>query len=440
MKNILLLGAGRSATYLITFLAEESIKNNWKVFVADAHTEHISKFNSSHLSIVKADLNDSNKRDDLIKWSDVVISLLPPSMHILAAKTCLAFGKHLLTASYCSKEMAELDAVARKKNITVITELGLDPGLDHMSAIAMVHKINKLGGNIFSFKSYCGGLVDTQSDNNPWHYKFTWNPRNVVLAGQGGTAKYLENGQLQYMPYHQLFKNTTKITIGNEGEFEMYPNRDSIAYMKQYGLENVSTFIRGTLRRPPFCKSWNALVQLGLTDDSFEIEDLSTTTYAQFLQSFLPSAHGTMAEKLTTFLGISEDNEVYKNLEWLGLFSEEKIGLVLATPAQVLQHLLAQKWKFEMNDHDMIVLYHEFVYELGGKTKKITATLVEKGESHNDTAMAKTVGLPLAIACKLIMAGSLNLPGVHIPVKSEIYEPILSELPNYGLHFEEIDS
>ncbi len=436
MKNILLLGAGRSASYLINFLSEESVKNKWKVFVADAHVEHILKYNSSHLSVVKADLNDDQKRDDLIKWSDVVISLLPPSMHILAAKTCLAFGKHLLTASYCAKEIAELDTVARKKNVTIITELGLDPGLDHMSAIEMIDKIKKDGGKIISFKSFCGGLVDTGSDNNPWHYKFTWNPRNVVLAGQGGTAKYLENGKMKYVPYHQLFRNTLKINIGEEGEFEMYPNRDSISYMTKYGLEDTETFIRGTLRRPPFCICWDALVQLGLTDDSFEIEDLSTTTFVEFLQSFLVNTSGTTEERLTTFLGIDAQHEIYKNIEWLGLLSDKKIGLVMATPAQVLQHILSQKWKFEDVDQDMIVLFHEFIYQKEGKNTKITATLVEKGTNNIDTAMAKTVGLPLAIATKLLMTGNLNLPGVHIPVIPAIYEPVLAQLQEYGLQIE----
>ena len=431
MKKILILGAGRSSASLISYLLQHK---EWHITVGDfseeSAKERVKGYDNARA--IAFNINNEALKQEEITKADLVISMLPPLYHLTVAETCVELGKHLLTASYMSPEIAALDEKAKQKDVIILMECGLDPGIDHMSALKEINKLKEGGGKITSFNSYTGGLVAPESDNNPWHYKVSWNPRNVVLAGQG-TVKYLQDGQYSYIPYHKLFSRTEKIVVTGHGEFEGYANRDSLKYLSVYGLDNISTFIRGTLRKPGYCEAWNVFVQLGITDDSYVLENSTTLTYKDFISSYLPVSDKSVKDCLREYLQLEE--EVLFKLEWMGLFNDEKIGMEHFTPAQVLQQLIERRWKLEKVDKDMIVMQHKFGYQLHNKKKELTSSLVVIGDDSIYTAMAKTVGLPLAIAAKLILQDKIKLTGVHIPVVQELYEPILTELEEYGIIF-----
>lgn len=437
MKNILVIGAGLSSSYLIKYLLQHAKKENWHVSIADQNKslaeEKIGK--SKNATAIAFDINNKQERQQAIKQSDIVVSLLPPTLHVVAAKDCIEFKKHLVTASYVSAEMQALDKAAKKAGVLLLNEIGLDPGIDHLSAMEMIHNIQAKGGEIISFKSFCGGLIAPEFDNNPWNYKFTWNPRNVVLAGQA-TAKYLENSLIKFIPPNRIFDQTETVKVDGQGVFESYANRDSLGYITPYGISSAKTVLRGTLRKKGFSKSWNLLVQLGLTDDSYTIQHSETLTYRDLMASFLSGATTQNVEEVfCSFLNISKSSKEYKRVAWLGLFSHDLIGLKTATPAQILQQLLQKKWFLEKTDLDMIVMKHEIVFTVGKKEQKESSTLIVKGEDKTYTAMAKTVGLPMAIATKLILQGKIQAQGVCIPITKEFYEPILKELATLGVSF-----
>ena len=439
MKNIVILGAGRSATVLIQYALDTALKNGWTVTVADSDLNAaIQKVAGNPAGkAVALDALDPERRQDLIRQAGVVISLLPPHLHTLVARDCLHIGRHLVTASYLTPEMKELDQPARQKGLIFMGEMGLDPGIDHMSAMEKIHEIQAKGGRLTSFQSHTGGLIAPESDDNPWHYKFTWNPRNVVLAGQG-TAQYLENGQVKYLPYSRLFKRHLKIQVAGLGEYEVYANRDSLPYRELYGLQGIPNLLRGTIRASGFCEAWNALTQIGLTDASYSIPHAGELRYCDWLESYLPaSAEGSLQQRLASMIGLSSDSEPIRKMEWLGLFGEEQIPLQNASPALILENLLLKKWTLQPGDKDMIIMQHRFDYELSGKNKRLTSTLVMKGKDESDTAMARLVGLPLGIFAKQVLEGAILAPGVHIPVEKEVYQPVLAELAQYGVTFME---
>ncbi|NPA37171.1 MAG: saccharopine dehydrogenase [Chlorobi bacterium] len=438
--SVLVIGAGMSAARLINYLEQHSEKYNWKLTVADKHTASIKKIVRPETKVVRFDIFDDKKREKLIKEVDVVVSLLPARFHIEVARTCLKFEKSLFTASYESDEMRELADEIEQKGLLFLNETGLDPGIDHMSAMNIIDRIKAEGHKLLDFESFTGGLIAPDSDDNPWHYKFTWNPRNVVVAGQGEPAKFIQEGKYKYIPYNRLFRRTELIEIEGYGRFEGYANRDSLKYIKQYQLEGVPTVYRGTLRRPGFCRAWNVFVQLGMTDDTYYMENTENMTYREFVNSFLyyhPS--DSVRTKLFHYMHIDQDSDIIEKLDWLELFSNKKLGLKKATPAQALQHILAKKWKLKPDDRDMIVMWHKFIYREKGKRsrKELTSSLVVEGKSRTDTAMSQTVGLPLAMAVKLYLTGKLKVTGLRIPNFKEIYEPILEELKEYGIEFKE---
>ncbi len=441
MQNILVIGAGRSASSLINYLLSHSVKENWNVTVADVSLDLVKQKTAGHANAraIQFDINNDGQREEEIKRADIVISMLPAFMHMNVAKDCVRFKKHLATASYVSKEMRELDAEAKASGIILMNEIGLDPGIDHASAMKVIDHIHEQGGELTSFQSFCGGLVAPEYNDNPWGYKFSWNPRNVVLAGQG-TAQFIENGQYKYIPYNRLFTQICTVNVDGYGTFDAYANRDSLSYRKIYNLEKIPTMLRGTLRMPGYCKAWNVFVKLGLTDDTYKIEASDTLTCKQLLEAFLPQGRQSLKEKLIAFMGNEMDAETLSKIEWLGVFEDRKIRLKDASPAQILQDLLEEKWLLKENDKDMIVMQHEFEYALAGKNKKIVSSLVVKGEDQTYTAMAKTVGLPLAISAKLILQGKIKARGVTIPTTKEIYEPVLAELETLGVRFVEKES
>ena len=443
MKNILIIGAGRSASSLIKYLLDKSEAEKLQLTIADLSEELANKKANGHpnATILVLDIFDEIARRNAIQQADIVVSMLPAHLHIEVAKDCIFFKKHMVTASYISPAMQELDAEAKANNLILMNEIGLDPGIDHMSAMKVLDEIRAKGGNIILFESFCGGLVAPESDTNMWNYKFTWNPRNVVLAGQGGAAKFIQEGTYKYIPYSKLFRRTEFLEVEGFGRFEAYANRDSLKYRSVYGLDNALTCYRGTIRRVGYSRAWDILVQLGMTDDTYTMEDSEHMTYREFTNSFLPyHPTDTVEIKLRHAQKIDQDDIIWDKLVELDLFRSDKIvGLKNATPAQILEKILTEKWTLQPHDRDMIVMYHKFGYELNGEHKQIDATMVCIGDDQIYTAMSKTVGLPVAIATLKILKGEITTPGVQLPISKEVYEPILEELERYGVVFKEIE-
>ncbi|GAB4409684.1 MAG: saccharopine dehydrogenase C-terminal domain-containing protein [Bacteroidia bacterium] len=440
MKQILILGAGRSSTVLIQYLLDVCSAQGWLLTVGDL-SEELARRKAGDAACVRTirfDVHDSDQRADEISRADVVISMLPAMFHGLVAQSCLHFGKHLLTASYMSDEIRGLDAEARRKGLLFLMECGLDPGIDHMSAMHVIDQIRQAGHELTAFETFTGGLIAPETaQDNPWRYKFTWNPRNVVLAGSGH-VKFLQEGTFKYIPYHRLFRRTEIIYIPEHGYFEGYANRDSLKYLDVYGLRGIRTLYRGTLRRPGYCRTWDIFVQLGATDDSYEMEGVATMTHRQFLNAFMSyDPHNTVELKLAHYLNLELDGEEMHRLRWLGMFDSEPVGLERGTPAQILEHILMKKWAMQPEDRDMIVMWHKFDFLDEGRPRQIQSHMVIKGDDAEHTAMAKTVGLPLGIAASLLLQGRLTETGVHIPVTTALYDPILTALRDHGVDFVE---
>jgi saccharopine dehydrogenase-like NADP-dependent oxidoreductase len=439
MKRILIIGAGRSTSHLIQYLGNLAKEKNWHITIADINIEMArSKVFNDYMQAFFLDISDIKNTDEAIQDTDIVVSMLPAHMHISVAKLCLKHRKNLVTASYMSDEMIALSKEAQNKNLIFLNEIGVDPGLDHLSAIKALNEIRNDGGEILDYESFTGGLVAPGYDNNPWKYKLTWNPRNVVLAAQGGVVQFIQEGQYKFIPYNKVFRRTEIIDIEGYGKFEGYANRDSLKYRETYGLENVRTMYRGTLRRPGFCRAWNCFVELGATDDSY-ILDCENMTYRDYINNFLAYHPTDSVEiKLRQYLKIDQDDvDLWEKLVWLGLFENKEIGLRKATPAQILQKLLEEKWCLSPNDKDMLVMWHKIIYQKNNKKYKRELSMVCLGENETYTAMSKTVGLPLGLATKHILDGTYSQRGAVLPISADIYEPILSELSEYGIVFNE---
>lgn len=502
MKSILLFGAGKSATVLIDYLLEKSLSNDWQLIVADADEKLLLEKTKQHESagIVVIDIGNEAKRRALIEGADLVISMMPPALHILIARDCIDKGKHLLTASYADENILALDESAKEKNILILCEMGLDPGIDHMSAMALLEDIKSKGGVVHSFKSHCGGLVAPESDDNPWHYKISWNPRNVVLAGKAG-AKFKEDGEIKAIKYEQLFDTSHLVDTGIEeiGMQGFYPNRDSLPYLELYGLHEANTFIRTTLRHPDFMYGWRNIVELNLTEENKNVDTneltfheffkahLEKNGFGEWLQQKLNESFSQTKSLLDNLMKLIEAEEVavetgeeipenfmmvdetgdLKNIEleeiktnaastvalkmheanltlkqlfYLGMDDKEtQINMGTCSPADVLQLALETKLALKPDDKDMIIMLHEIEYSIAGKNKYVRSSLVVKGEDNHHTAMAKTVGLPLAIAAELILNNQLHLSGVNIPILPEIYEPVLTRLADMGIQFSDFE-
>lgn len=432
MRHILLIGAGKSATTLIDYLFNHAAEQNWIITVADMNLKEAERKVSGRENgkAVELDIRNKEQLDVIIQKNDLVISMLPAHMHMEVAQLCVYYKKHLVTASYVSDEMQKLDEEAKKQGVILLNEIGLDPGIDHMSAMRVLDQLRESGCKILGFETFTGGLLAPESENNPWKYKFTWNPRNVVMAASGGAVKFIHGGMFKYIPYHKVFRRTERINMGELGMFEAYANRDSLKYLKLYQLENVKTLYRGTLRRPGFCRAWDIFVQLGATDDSYIIEGSVDMTHREFINSFLLYHPTDSVEiKLAHAMRIDMDSDEMLMLEWLGIFSDERIGLTKSsTPAEILQRILEKKWTLSQDDKDMIVMLHKFQYELNGNHHQIHSSMSVTGDDAMNTAMAKTVGLPVGIGAKLILNGRITTKGVRVPVWKEIYIPVLDEL------------
>ena len=441
MRKILLIGAGKSTSALIKYLKEKSNEEKLQLIIGDLSLANAEKFAGDHpnTKAIQLDIFKAEERQTAIKEADIVISMLPARFHIEVAKDCVNFNKNLVTASYVSDEMQALDEEVKQKGLTFMNEIGVDPGIDHMSAMQVIDRIRAKGGKMLLFESFTGGLVAPESDTNLWNYKFTWNPRNVVVAGQGGAAVFMQEGKYKYIPYHRLFRRTEFLEVENYGRFEGLANRDSLKYRSVYGLDSIKTLYRGTLRRVGFSKAWNMFVQLGMTDDTYTLQGSEEMSYRDFVNSFLPYSPTDSVELKTRYnLKIDQDDVMWEKLLELDIFNpHKKIGIKNATPAQALQKILEEKWTLAPNDKDMIVMYHKFGYEIEGKTNQIDSTMVHLGEDQTYTAMAKTVGLPVAIATLKILNKEITTTGVLRPITKEIYDPILKELAENGIVFKE---
>lgn len=433
MPGILILGAGRSSSSLISYVQKQAIKHGWQLVVGDysleAARERVAAGNYG--KAIRFDIQEPSG-ESVIAESDVVVSLMPAHLHSLVARLCLKYSRHLLTASYISPEMSDLHKEALDKGLLFLNECGLDPGIDHMSAMQVIDRIRDNGGRLLSFESFTGGLIspDTSPDN-PWRYKFTWNPRNVVMAGQS-TAKYLLDGRYQYIPYQQLFRRITPVVV--EGmAYEGYANRDSLKYREVYGLNDIQTMLRGTLRYKNFCGAWNVLVQLGCCEDSYEMEKVESMTHRQFMGSFVAQGGNSIEASVCDALSLDPRGPEMERLTWSGLFSNELVGLQQGTPARILEHILLKRWTLQSEDKDFVVMWHRFVYEENGQRRTLLAHLTATGLNSIETAMARTVGLPLGIAACLLMQKRITTRGIAIPVTRDIYEPVLNELRALGI-------
>ena len=437
MKTILLFGAGKSATCLIEYLENCCYENNWKLLVSDANftLAHSKIKNFTTTKALSIDVTNEEKRHELVSAADMVISLLPPALHLSVAKDCVAFSKNLLTASYIDEEIKALKNDIEKKGLIFLGEMGLDPGIDHMSAMKMIHDIKKQDGKITSFKSHCGGLVSPESDDNPWHYKITWNPANVVTAGSAG-ATFLDKGKTIEIPYAEIFNDDSHI-IDVPGLFSLawYANRDSLSYIDKYQLHDMETFIRTTLRYPSFCRGWNKIIKLDLTNNKDHEEIKDCKTYEDW---FYLKKEKLASQNENIFLEDEFFNkEFVAQIDFLSLWSTETIPFPISTSAILLQYLLEKKLIMKPHDKDMIVMLHEIHYSINEKNKEVRSCLIVKGKDQMHTAMARTVGLPLGIAAKLILQNKIQVTGLHIPVIPEIYEPVLKELELNGIKFNE---
>jgi saccharopine dehydrogenase-like NADP-dependent oxidoreductase len=423
-KHVLLFGAGKSSVHLIDYLLKECELNNWSLTVADSNLRTLQSRVSatSHLRAYLLDVSNTEARVALVREADLVISLLPPFLHFMIAEDCLKYGKDLLTASYVDMLVEALKPEIKHRGILFLFEMGLDPGIDHMSALRLIHRIKAEGGKIISFKSHCGGLVAPESDDNPMHYKISWNPRNIVMAGSAG-ASFKQHNDFFHVSYEDLFQNCSEISVDGIGNLAYYPNRNSLAYMKTYELEDAETFMRTTLRHPAFCTAWSKIVAAGLTDDTEQVNE-TALTFNKWSQPILP--YVTAANR--------------HQFEFLGLFDDLPVPATLRSSADILRFLMETRMMMSPADKDLVVMVHQVEFLLDGKKQKTTSSLVIKGKDHIHTAMSRTVGLPLGIAARLILREEIALTGLHLPVLPQIYNPVLAALEEEGIKFDEITS
>lgn len=433
-KRVLILGAGLVARPMVRYLLDRG----FPVTVASRTVARAAALLDGNPlgRAVPFLVDDAAALEPLLADAALVVSLLPAYRHVDVARRCLAHGKPLVTTSYVSPQMQALDGEARSKGLLLLNECGLDPGIDHMSAMQVIHRVKGNGGRITGFISWCGGLPAPEANDNPWYYKFSWSPRGVLVAATN-PAHWLEGGAEQAIQAGTLFHNFRIVEVPGAGSYEAYPNRDSASYAPIYGIEGSTTMLRGTLRNPGHCARWDTLVRLGLLAAEPEL-DLTGMTYADLVRSCVPG-DGELAADVARHLGLEPGSPHLEALRWLGLLEHDPIPLKRGAPVDVLAELMQRKMPFAPGERDMILLKHEFVadYPETSRREAITATMVDFGQPGGDSAMARTVSLPAAIAVRMILDGRLTLTGVHRPILPELYEPILAELKELGIEVRE---
>jgi saccharopine dehydrogenase (NADP+, L-glutamate forming) len=434
-KKILVLGAGLVSKPGVTYLLNHK---NLIVTVASrtvSKAENLVKGFDSGIA-QQVNVQDVDALERLVKEHDIVISLLPWVHHLKVADLCIKHGRHMATTSYVSEGMKKLDEPARRKDLLFLNEIGVDPGIDHMSAMKIIDEVYDAGGKVVHFYSYCGGLPAPEDNDNPFGYKFSWSPQGVVLASRN-PAKYLENGKIVEIEGKNLFLNKRLETIEGLGEFEVYPNRDSMPYKDLYDLKDAETVMRGTYRNIGWCDTFKKIVDLGLVDETPR-DNLKGITYKQMMANLVgAAANEDVAEKTAAKVGLAGNSEVIRRLEWLGLFSDEKVP-ECNNHLDILSHRLQEKLYYKEGEKDMLILRHKFIVENKDKSRDmVTSTMIDFGIPGGDSSMARTVSLPLAIGVKLMAEGKIDLTGVHIPRIKEIYAPVLAELERLNIKMEE---
>lgn len=436
MKKILIAGAGKSSSALIKYLLDQSVENNWKVTIIDSNLDTIRAKTENHENAIPLaiDIMDVNLRQNAVKNSDIVLSILPPDLHFLLAEDCLQFEKHLITSSYTSDKIQALDEKAKAKNLLFMNEMGADPGIDHMSTAKIIDEIHEQGGKVVSFRSFCGGLVSKESDTNPWHYKISWNPHNIVHAGKSG-AMWLEDGIEKQLDYEELYNPEKKVIINND-EYGYYPNRDSLHYKNLFNLNDVKTFERATLRHPAFIDAWQYIIKLNLTKSDMKYD----TNNISFASWVLKQNNAKSLPELLRSIKLSRSSKAYNNLYWLGIFDLHNICIGEATSAEILQNIIERKWRLQPRDKDLLVMHHETKYLKNNEIVEHHSSMEVEGDNMIISAMAKCVGLPMAILAHKILDGQIDtkkINGVRIPKDKEIYNLVLPELEKLNIKFVE---
>jgi saccharopine dehydrogenase (NADP+, L-glutamate forming) len=439
MKNVVVFGAGLVAGAHVKYLLE----HGYRVTVASRTVGKARELAGDHPN-GRAIAFDIEKEGDsrlgeIVAQHDLAVSLLPFIYHPRVARACLRAGKHMVTTSYVKDEMRALDGQAKKVGVTLLNEVGVDPGIDHMTAMKIIHRVQKNGGEITSFTSYCGGLPAPEANTNPFGYKFSWSPRGVLLASKNA-ARFRQDGQLVEIPGSDLFEHYWTVPVEVEGKlinFEGYPNRDSLPYAETYGITSTRTMFRGTLRNVGWCATIKKFVELGLLDEA-ERDDLAGLTCAQFLAKLVgKKSAADLKAGLAARLNIAPDSFIIGNMEWLGLLSDQPLPAGPKSPVDIMTATMLSKMQYAPGERDMLILQHEFLAEYPGRKEKITSTMIDFGIPHGDTSMNRAVGLPAAVGARLILEGKLTLAGVLVPVIPEVYEPVLEELQRLGIHFDE---
>ncbi|MBU0640903.1 MAG: saccharopine dehydrogenase NADP-binding domain-containing protein [Planctomycetes bacterium] len=429
MAKVLLLGAGLVTRPLVRYLLGQP---ELALTIATRTVSKADALVAGHPQGQTTTLlaKDTAKLEKLISEHDLAISLLPAPLHPVVAELCIKYRKQMVTTSYVSPKMKSFDGPAKDAGVMILNEIGVDPGIDHMSAMRIIDDVHKRGGKVVSFKSYCGGLPAPEANDNPYGYKFSWSPRAVCTAGKN-TGRYRADGKIVDIPGPELFAHHHPLQVEGIGELEAYTNRDSLGYIDIYGLAGIETMFRGTLRYPGWCETLKRIVELGLLEET-PVTYASGTTLAQFTATFLKvKPTGDLRCDLARQLGLNASSPVLGRLAWLGLFSDEPVAITEkeTTPLDVLAARMEQTMKYAPGERDMIALVHHFIARFPGKPdEKISSTLIDYGQPGGDSSMARTVSLPAAIATRLILTGQIHVPGVHIPVIPEIYNPVLDEL------------
>jgi len=433
MKKVLVLGAG-----LVTRPHVEYLLNvpDFHVTVASRTVSKAQALISDRTNgtAVQLDVSDKAKLHELIAHNDLAVSMLPYVYHPLVAEQCIELKKDMVTTSYVSDAMQKLDGAAKEAGVLILNEIGVDPGIDHMSAVQVIHRVQKNGGEVTSFSSYCGGLPAPEANTNPLGYKFSWSPRGVLLAGKNA-ARWRKGGKEIYIPGEELFDNYWPVHIEGLGELEGYPNRNSLPYLDIYGIPDAKTIFRGTLRNLGWCETLRKLVDAGWMSD--EATDLSGLTFKQLTAKLLGTPGKDIRQEAMSRLNIAKDSYAFNNFDWLGLFSDEPLPLTEGSPLDVMAAHMWAKMGYAEGERDMLVMQHEFIAQYPDRREKITSTMIDYGIPHGDTSMSRTVGLPAAIAVRMILQGQVKLTGVHRAIAPELYEPVLAELTELGIGFTE---
>ena len=432
-KKVVILGAGKSSSYLIKHLYSKRFDLDIDINIfSDKYSNYLDSFKDINFQIL--DINDKNTLEQLINKTYILVSLLPPFMHYNIAKICSEKGINMITASYLDDKIKSLENSFKKSNSFLFMEMGLDPGIDHISAMNTIESIKKRG-EILEFESYTGGLIKYDINKNPWGYKFTWNPMNVIIAGADG-ATYLSENKKKNIPYNKVFKDISKINLSNTESYEGYPNRDSLKYKKLYNLDGVKTLKRGTIRNKSFCKTWSILIDLGLTNNNQLLSNDYNMSYFDFFNYNLKAKNlNELQDFLKLEFDISPSSQEFKNLKWSGFFSDKKFKLKKGNFSDYLLSILKDKWTLDNDDIDEIVMVHKFIFKVDMTLKKITSFLKVEGEDKTYTAMSKTVGLPIAVLIEHIINNDFNKSGIHLPFDKVIYKPLLERLSELGISF-----